>query len=85
MNQHISGKIARYYFGCRHALASEGLDSQIESLFFTQEPVNFGLLGSVRIWVPRPQLARAQEIMAAHSGTPEGDGQDEEDEGSGAQ
>ena len=44
-------------------LESAGIRSHIESLLFTQEPVNFGLLGTVRVWVVREQLRDAERLV----------------------
>lgn len=44
-------------------LEAEGIPAQIEDVKFTMEPVNFGMLGDIRIYVPSEDEARAQELM----------------------
>jgi hypothetical protein len=44
-------------------LESEGIECQIESLVFTQEPVQFGLLGGVRVHVLDGELERARGLL----------------------
>ena len=45
-------------------LESEGIECQIESLVFTQEPVQFGLLGGVRVHVLASDFDRARVLLA---------------------
>lgn len=44
-------------------LENEGIECQLESLMFTQEPVQFGLFGGVRIHVPVSELDRARRLL----------------------
>lgn len=44
-------------------LESEGIECQIESLVFTQEPVQFGLLGGVRVHVLAHDFDRAARLL----------------------
>jgi hypothetical protein len=44
-------------------LENEGIECQLESLMFTQEPVQFGLLGGVRIHVRAADHARATALL----------------------
>ena len=52
-------------------LESAEIRSQIESLQVTQEPVNFGLLGSVRVWVVKEQLREARQLLEAQNAPPD--------------
>lgn len=44
-------------------LEAEEIPAQIESLKFTMEPVNFGQLGDVRVYVPSPHEERAFSLI----------------------
>jgi hypothetical protein len=44
-------------------LQAEGVDCQIESLKFNMEPINFGTMGEIRIYVPADEEARAIELL----------------------
>lgn len=44
-------------------LEAEGIPAQIESLKFRMEPINFGTLGDIRIYVPAEHEARAQQLL----------------------
>lgn len=44
-------------------LEAEEIPAQIESLKFTMEPVNFGQLGDVRVYVPSQQEERAFSLI----------------------
>ncbi len=44
-------------------LDAEGIPAQIESLKFTMEPVNFGQLGDVRVYVPSEHEDRAFNLI----------------------
>lgn len=44
-------------------LANEGLDCQIESLRFSMEPINFGTMGEVRVYVPAEQEQKALDLL----------------------
>lgn len=62
-------------------LEAAGIETEIESLLFHQEPVNFGKMGEVRVMVDAGALAAAEEALAAreNEGAPEleGDGTEE--------
>lgn len=45
-------------------LRSQGIPAQIESRYFTQEPVNLGTLGKVRVYVPEERLEEARRLLA---------------------
>lgn len=45
-------------------LRNEEIEVRIESRSFRQEPVNFGRMADVRIWVPGHSLAQAQRLLA---------------------
>lgn len=44
-------------------LEAEGIPAQIENLKFGMEPINFGALGDIRIYVQAEDEARAQELL----------------------
>jgi hypothetical protein len=44
-------------------LESEGIPAQVENVKFNMEPVNFGMMGDVRVYVPSNEEQRAQELM----------------------
>ena len=44
-------------------LENEGIDCQIESLRFSMEPINFGTMGEVRVYVPAEQEQKAMELL----------------------
>jgi len=44
-------------------LHSEGIDCEIESLRFNQEPVNLGRLSEIRLRVPETQIAEARAAL----------------------
>jgi Putative prokaryotic signal transducing protein len=44
-------------------LEAEGIDCQVESLKFTMEPINFGTMGEIRIYVPADQEDRAIDLL----------------------
>src|SRR5262245_25697473 len=46
-------------------LEAAGIESEIESLRFHQEPVNFGGMGEVRVLVDAGSLAEAETVLAA--------------------
>lgn len=46
------------------ALRAEGIDVVVESRRFSQEPVQFGLLGDIRLWVTAEQETIAREALA---------------------
>jgi hypothetical protein len=45
-------------------LRSRGIEVNLESLVFHQEPVTFGRLGEVRVRVPEGQAAEARKLLA---------------------
>lgn len=45
-------------------LQNEEIPARIESRSFRQEPVNFGRMAEVRIWVPEHDLATARRLLA---------------------
>ncbi|HEU4521786.1 MAG TPA: DUF2007 domain-containing protein [Thermoanaerobaculia bacterium] len=44
-------------------LEAEGIPAQIENVKFRMEPINFGTLGDIRIYVRAEDETRAQQIM----------------------
>jgi len=44
-------------------LDAEGIPAQIENVKFSMEPINFGTMGDIRIYVSAEDEARAQELM----------------------
>lgn len=44
-------------------LEAEGIPAQVENVKFNMEPVNFGTMGDIRIYVPSSEEQRAQELM----------------------
>ena len=46
-------------------LEEAGIETEIESLLFHQEPVTFGRLGEVRVLVDTGALAAAEQALAA--------------------
>jgi arsenate reductase-like glutaredoxin family protein len=44
-------------------LEAEGIPAQIESLKFNMEPINFGTMGEIRVYVASESEARAQELL----------------------
>jgi hypothetical protein len=45
-------------------LRSRGIEANLESLVFHQEPVTFGRLGEVRVRVPGEQADEARKLLA---------------------
>ena len=45
-------------------LEESGIPSEVESLLFHQEPVNFGGLGEVRVKVPADRLDEAERVLS---------------------
>jgi hypothetical protein len=58
-------------------LESEGIECQLESLVFTQEPVQFGLLGGVRVHVHAVDHERAAEMLDRLEAAPAEDAPEE--------
>jgi hypothetical protein len=44
-------------------LDAEGIPAQIENVKFSMEPINFGTMGDIRIYVSAEDEARAQQLM----------------------
>ena len=44
-------------------LDAEGIPAQIENVKFTAEPVNFGTMGDIRVYVAAEDEARAQQLI----------------------
>lgn len=44
-------------------LEAEGIPAQIENVKFQMEPINFGTMGDIRVYVPGEHEARAQELL----------------------
>jgi hypothetical protein len=44
-------------------LEAEGIPAQIENVKFSMEPVNFGTMGDIRVYVGVEDEARAQQLM----------------------
>ena len=44
-------------------LEAEGVPAQIENVKFSMEPINFGTMGDIRIYVPTDDEQRAVELL----------------------
>ena len=44
-------------------LRAEGIPAQVENVNFSMEPVNFGMMGDIRIYVGAEDEQRAQELI----------------------
>jgi hypothetical protein len=44
-------------------LEAEGIPAQIENVKFQMEPINFGMMGDIRVYVSSNDEVRAQELM----------------------
>lgn len=44
-------------------LDAEGIPAQVENVKFQMEPINFGAMGEIRVYVPSEHEARAQELL----------------------
>lgn len=44
-------------------LDSEGIPSEVEDVKFEMQPVNFGAMGEIRVYVPAEHEQRAQELL----------------------
>jgi hypothetical protein len=44
-------------------LEAEGIPAQIENVKFNLEPINFGTMGDIRIYVPAEEEQRAVELL----------------------
>jgi hypothetical protein len=58
-------------------LRSQGIPAQIESRYFTQEPVNLGTLGKVRVYVPEERAQEARQLLAEQAAQVDEDEVDE--------
>ena len=47
----------------RGFLEAEGIPAQIENVKFSMEPINFGTMGDIRIYVSAQDEQRAQDLM----------------------
>lgn len=47
----------------RGFLQNEGIPAQIEDVKFKMEPINFGTLGDIRVYVPADEEQRALELL----------------------
>ena len=44
-------------------LDAEGIEAQIENVKFSMEPINFGTMGDIRVYVPADDEQRAVELI----------------------
>jgi len=44
-------------------LDAEGIPAQVEGVKFNMEPINFGAMGEIRIYVPGEHEQRAQQLL----------------------
>lgn len=44
-------------------LQAEGIPAQIENVQFGMEPINFGAMGDIRVYVPSDDETRAQQLL----------------------
>jgi len=44
-------------------LDSEGIPTEVEDVKFEMQPVNFGAMGELRVYVPSEHEARAQQLL----------------------
>ena len=47
----------------RGFLEAEDIPAQIENLKFSMEPINFGTMGEIRVYVPEDESAHAQQLL----------------------
>jgi hypothetical protein len=47
----------------RGFLEAEGIPAQIENVKFNMEPINFGTMGDIRIYVPAEHEQRAMQLL----------------------
>lgn len=45
-------------------LDAEGIDAQIENVKFSMEPINFGTMGDIRVYVPAEDEQRAVQLLS---------------------
>ncbi|HEX8409862.1 MAG TPA: DUF2007 domain-containing protein [Thermoanaerobaculia bacterium] len=46
-------------------LQTEGIPAQVENVKFSMEPINFGTMGDIRVYVGSTDEVRAQELLRA--------------------
>jgi hypothetical protein len=51
----------------RGFLEAEGIPAQIENVKFGMEPINFGTMGDIRVYVSSEDEARAQELLRSRN------------------
>lgn len=44
-------------------LDAEGIPAQVENVKFQMEPINFGAMGEIRVYVPSEHEERAQQLL----------------------
>ena len=59
-------------------LEAEGITAQIENVKFSMEPVNFGTMGEIRVYVGSADEQRAQELLRSRERQAESLDDDEE-------
>ena len=59
-------------------LDAEGIPAQIENVKFSMEPVTFGMMGEIRVYVGSEDEQRAQELLRSRDRQAETLGDDEE-------
>lgn len=59
-------------------LEAEGIPAQIENVKFSMEPVTFGAMGEIRVYVAAEDEQRAQEMLRSRDRQAEGLDDDEE-------
>lgn len=59
-------------------LEAEGIPAQIENVKFSMEPVTFGMMGEIRVYVGADDEARAQELLRSRERQAETLGDDDE-------
>ena len=53
-------------------LEAEGMPAQIENVKFSMEPINFGTMGDIRVYVASDHEVRAQELLRSRDRQYEG-------------
>jgi hypothetical protein len=51
----------------RGFLEAEGIPAQIENVKFKMEPINFGTMGDIRVYVPGEEEQHAQELLRSRN------------------
>ncbi|HEX6100366.1 MAG TPA: DUF2007 domain-containing protein [Thermoanaerobaculia bacterium] len=59
-------------------LVAEGIQAQIENVKFSMEPVTFGMMGEIRVYVGAEDEQRAQELLRSRERQAENLDDDEE-------